>query len=50
MKNFNQDIRFKYQERAHRFTVRFLSLVIAGIVLGAILLRLMGVSTDNVGW
>lgn len=50
MKNFNHDIRLQFQQRAYRFTTRLISFVIAGIVVGAIVLRLLGISTDDVGW
>jgi hypothetical protein len=50
MKNFNQDIKIQFQEKAFRFTTRLLSFVIIGIVVGALVLRILGISTDNIGW
>jgi len=50
MKNINENIRLKYEAKAYKFATRLLSGVIIFIVLAAIVLRILGISTDNVGW
>ena len=50
MKNINENLRLKYEAKAYKFTTRLLSGIIIVIVLGAIIMRLLGISTDNVGW
>ncbi|MFI5134665.1 MAG: hypothetical protein ACHQD9_02310 [Chitinophagales bacterium] len=50
MKHIDENFRLKFEAKAFRFTLTLISAVIGGIVLITIVLRLFGISTDNVGW
>jgi two-component system OmpR family response regulator len=50
MKNIREHLRMKTMMKAYRFTTIFLISSIIIIIIGAIILRLLGISTDDIGW
>jgi len=50
MRNINENLKLKYEAKAYKFATRLLSGIIIAIVLTAVVLRILGISTDNVGW
>ncbi|MBS1658105.1 MAG: response regulator [Bacteroidetes bacterium] len=50
MKNIRHNIQLQKTATAYRYATIFLSCVIGLIIVGAILLRVLGLSTDNAGW
>lgn len=50
MKNIRENLRLKFMMRAYRFATIFLVSAIVLILLIAIILRALGISTDDIGW
>ncbi|MFI5135736.1 MAG: response regulator [Chitinophagales bacterium] len=50
MRNIRENMRLRFYARAYRFATFFLAGFIVVIIITAIVLRMLGISTDNVGW
>ena len=50
MKNIRENLRLKFMMRTYRFATIFLVSAILLIIIAAIVLRMLGISTDSVGW
>jgi DNA-binding NtrC family response regulator len=50
LKNINHNLYLKSMAKTYRFATYFLSSVIVLIIVMAIVLRVLGISTDSIGW
>lgn len=50
LRNIRENIKLRFSERTYRFATYFLSGFILLIILAAVILRLLGISTDDIHW